>query len=183
VICLGYKGYVIKEFFFNDHMADVTFDLRDHSTVVHRKRAEPWRVTLVETGDAPFHMTYGDGVADIDLDALTACHQRNGMLATITAVQPPGRFGVLNIDDGGRVRRRKALSTSVPGAGHGTVGDRASGGPLRRPRSLADRRVGATGRRACDAGCGYGQSADPPRLVGINLGRCRSRSGVAWGLI
>jgi hypothetical protein len=117
VICLGYKGYVMKEFFFNDHMADVTFDLRDHSTVVHRKRAEPWRVTLVETGDAPFHMTYGDGVADIDLDALTACHQRNGMLATITAVQPPGRFGVLNIDDGGRVRRRKALSTSVPGAG------------------------------------------------------------------
>jgi glucose-1-phosphate cytidylyltransferase len=122
VICLGYKGYVIKEFFFNYHihMADVTFDLRDHSTIVHRKRAEPWRVTLVETGDvtmtggrlkrareyigdAPFHMTYGDGVADIDLDALTLCHQRNGTLATITAVQPPGRFGVLDIDAAGRV--------------------------------------------------------------------------------
>jgi glucose-1-phosphate cytidylyltransferase len=122
VICLGYKGYVIKEFFSNYHihMADVTFDLRDHSTVVHRKRAEPWRVTLVETGDAtmtggrlkrardyigdePFHMTYGDGVADIDLDALAACHQRNGTLATITAVQPPGRFGVLDIADGDRV--------------------------------------------------------------------------------
>jgi glucose-1-phosphate cytidylyltransferase len=122
VICLGYKGYVIKEFFFNYHihMADVTFDLRDNSTVVHRKRAEPWRVTLVETGDAtmtggrlkrardyigdePFHMTYGDGVADIDLDALTASHERNATLATITAVQPPGRFGVLDIDGDGRV--------------------------------------------------------------------------------
>jgi glucose-1-phosphate cytidylyltransferase len=122
VICLGYKGYVIKEFFFNYHihMADVTFDLHDHSMIVHRKRAEPWRVTLVETGDAtmtggrlkrardyignePFHMTYGDGVADVDLDALTACHQRNGLLATITAVQPPGRFGVLDINGGGRV--------------------------------------------------------------------------------
>jgi glucose-1-phosphate cytidylyltransferase len=122
VICLGYKGYVIKEFFFNYHihMADVTFDLRDNSTVVHRKRAEPWRVTLVETGDAtmtggrlkrardyigdePFHMTYGDGVADIDLDALTAAHGRNATLATITAVQPPGRFGVLDIDGDGRV--------------------------------------------------------------------------------
>jgi glucose-1-phosphate cytidylyltransferase len=122
VICLGYKGYVIKEFFFNYHihMADVTFDLRDHTTVVHRKRAEPWRVTLVETGDAtmtggrlrrvrdyigdaPFHMTYGDGVADVDLDALAACHQRNGTLATITAVQPPGRFGVLDVDANGLV--------------------------------------------------------------------------------
>jgi glucose-1-phosphate cytidylyltransferase len=122
VICLGYKGYVIKEFFFNYHihMADVTFDLRDHSTVVHRKRAEPWRVTLVETGDAtmtggrlkrardylgdePFYMTYGDGVADIDLEALAECHQRNGTLATITAVQPAGRFGVLDIAGDGRV--------------------------------------------------------------------------------
>lgn len=123
VICLGYKGYVIKEFFFNYHihMADVTFDLREHSTIVHRKRAEPWRVTLVETGDTtmtggrlrrareyigdePFHMTYGDGVADIDLDALSACHERNGTLATITAVQPPGRFGVLDMDPRGLVR-------------------------------------------------------------------------------
>jgi glucose-1-phosphate cytidylyltransferase len=123
VICLGYKGYVIKEFFFNYHihMADVTFDLHDNSTVVHRKRAEPWRVTLVETGNAtmtggrlkrardyigdePFYMTYGDGVADIDLDALTASHRRNATLATITAVQPPGRFGVLNIEGDGRVK-------------------------------------------------------------------------------
>jgi glucose-1-phosphate cytidylyltransferase len=123
IICLGYKGYVIKEFFFNYniHMADVTFDLDKHETIVHRKRAEPWRVTLVDTGDTtmtggrlrrvreyigdePFHMTYGDGVADIDLKALTACHERNGTLATITAVQPPGRFGVLEIDPSGFVR-------------------------------------------------------------------------------
>jgi glucose-1-phosphate cytidylyltransferase len=123
IVCLGYKGYVIKEFFFNYHlhMADVTFDLSDHTTIVHRKRAEPWRVTLVETGDAtmtggrllrardyigadPFHMTYGDGVADIDLDVLTVAHRDNGTLATITAVQPPGRFGVLDIERDGLVR-------------------------------------------------------------------------------
>jgi glucose-1-phosphate cytidylyltransferase len=123
IVCLGYKGYVIKEFFFNYHihMADVTFDLSGHSTIVHRKRAEPWRVTLVETGDAamtggrllrardyigdePFHMTYGDGLADIDLDALTACHKSNGTLATVTAVQPPGRFGALDMDSHGLVR-------------------------------------------------------------------------------
>ena len=123
IICLGYKGYVIKEFFFNYHihMADVTFDLEQHSTIVHRKRAEPWRVTLVETvaetmtggrlvrardyiGDEPFHMTYGDGVADIDIDALARSHAENGTLATVTAVQPPGRFGVLEVDPGGLVR-------------------------------------------------------------------------------
>jgi glucose-1-phosphate cytidylyltransferase len=123
VICLGYKGYVIKEFFFNYHLhlADVTFDLDRNETIVHHKRAEPWRVTLVETGaetmtggrlkrareyigNAPFHMTYGDGVADIDLAALAACHERNGTLATITAVQPPGRFGVLDMADDGLVK-------------------------------------------------------------------------------
>src|SRR5437588_215446 len=94
IICLGYKGYMIKEFFFNYqiHMADVTFDLARQETIIHRKRAEPWRVTLVETGDTtmtggrlrrvrdylgdePFCMTYGDGVADIDVDALIAGHQ------------------------------------------------------------------------------------------------------------
>jgi glucose-1-phosphate cytidylyltransferase len=131
VVCLGYKGYVIKEFFFNYHlhMADVTFDLSKNSTLVHRKRAEPWRVTLVETGDStmtggrlrrareyigdePFHMTYGDGVADIDLDALASSHERNGTLATVTAVQPPGRFGVLDLDPSGLVRsfREKPLT-------------------------------------------------------------------------
>jgi glucose-1-phosphate cytidylyltransferase len=123
VICLGYKGYVIKEFFLNYHlhMADVTFDLGRHSTVVHRQGAEPWRVTLIETGDGtmtggrlrrardhlgdqPFCMTYGDGVGDIDLDALIASHVRMQTLATITAVQPPGRYGVLDIDAAGLVR-------------------------------------------------------------------------------
>lgn len=123
IICLGYKGYVIKEFFSNYHihMADVTFDLDKHSTIIHRKRAEPWRVTLVETGDTmmtggrlrrarnylgnePFHMTYGDGVADIDLDALTSCHEQSGTLATLTAVQPPGRFGILDVGPSGLVR-------------------------------------------------------------------------------
>jgi glucose-1-phosphate cytidylyltransferase len=123
IICLGYRGYMIKEFFFNYHihMADVTFDLGKHSTIVHRKRAEPWRVTLVDTGgatmtggrlrrardylgDEPFHMTYGDGVADVDLDALTAAHEDAATLATVTAVQPPGRFGVLDVNPGGLVR-------------------------------------------------------------------------------
>jgi glucose-1-phosphate cytidylyltransferase len=124
IVCLGYKGYVIKEYFFNYHlhMADVTFDLGEQTTIVHRRRAEPWRVTLVETGEATmtggrlrrardyigddtFHMTYGDGVADIDLHALTAAHRAGGALATITAVRPPGRFGALDIDADGRVRR------------------------------------------------------------------------------
>jgi glucose-1-phosphate cytidylyltransferase len=122
IICLGYKGYVIKEFFSNYHihMADVTFTLAAHSVVVHQQRAEPWKVTLVETGDTAmtggrlrrirdyvgdetFCMTYGDGVADVDLNALIACHMRNGTLATLTAVQPPGRFGVLDIGQDGRI--------------------------------------------------------------------------------
>src|SRR5205085_7625996 len=101
------------------HMADVTFDLGRHETIIHRKRAEPWRVTLVETGDTtmtggrlrrvrdyigeePFCMTYGDGVANIDVDALIARHEHNETLATITAVQPPGRFGMLDIEADGR---------------------------------------------------------------------------------
>ena len=123
IICLGYKGYMIKEFFSNYHihMADVTFDLLEHSTTVHRKRAEPWRVTLVETGDGtmtggrlrrardyigdvPFCMTYGDGVADINLDRLIAGHEASGRLATLTAVQQPGRWGVLDLDEAEAVR-------------------------------------------------------------------------------
>jgi glucose-1-phosphate cytidylyltransferase len=129
IICLGYKGYVIKEFFFNYHihMADVTFDLLQNSTTVHRKRAEPWRVTLVETGDntmtggrlkrardyigdEPFCMTYGDGLSNIDLSQLIQCHEAGDRLATLTAVQQPGRWGVLDIDeaDGVRSFREKA---------------------------------------------------------------------------
>jgi len=122
IICLGYKGYMIKEFFSNYHihMADVTFTLDQRSMVVHRQRAEPWRVTLAETGDTtmtggrllrvreyigdePFCMTYGDGLANIDLNALIECHKRNETLATLTAVQPQGRFGALEIGPNRRI--------------------------------------------------------------------------------
>ena len=117
VICLGYKGYVIKEYFSNYglHLADVTFDLVDHKTVIHRRDVEPWKITLIDTGehtmtggrlkrvrphlgDESFYMTYGDGVADIDLRALTEFHASHGADATLTAVQPAGRFGALKTD-------------------------------------------------------------------------------------
>ena len=122
VICLGYKGYLIKEYFANYHlhMADVSFDLGKGKMEIHRSESEPWRVTLVETGeqtmtggrlqrvlpyldDEDFCFTYGDGVADIDLGALIAFHREQGTSATVTAVQPPGRFGALDLD-GARVR-------------------------------------------------------------------------------
>jgi glucose-1-phosphate cytidylyltransferase len=117
VVCLGYKGYVIKEFFANYylHSCDVTFDLAKNSVEVHQSNAEPWRVTLVDTGEATmtggrlarvlryvgdgeFCFTYGDGIADIDIGALVEFHRRQGTLATVTAVQPPGRFGALEIE-------------------------------------------------------------------------------------
>ena len=116
VVCLGYKGYLIKEYFANYflHMADVTFDLATNSMQVHEKATEPWKVTLIDTGDAsqtggrlarvrryvgdaPFCFTYGDGVGDIDVKALVAHHRRQGKIATVTAVRPPGRFGALQI--------------------------------------------------------------------------------------
>jgi glucose-1-phosphate cytidylyltransferase len=119
VVCLGYKGYVIKEWFANYalHYSDVTFDLLTGDMEVHHSTTEPWRVTLVDTGansmtggrlarvlpyvgDEDFCFTYGDGVADIDIGALLAFHRDQGRLATVTAVQPPGRFGALNIQDG-----------------------------------------------------------------------------------
>jgi glucose-1-phosphate cytidylyltransferase len=122
VICLGYKGYLIKEYFANYHlhMSDVTFDMLSNSTIVHHRRAEPWKVTLVDTGDATmtggrirrvrdhigennFCLTYGDGVADIDVAALLAFHEKNGLLATVTAVQPDARFGALDVDAAGKV--------------------------------------------------------------------------------
>ena len=123
VVCLGYRGYVIKEYFANYylHMGDVTFDLRDNSMEVHQSGAEPWRVTLVDTGDdtqtggrlkrvlpyvgdEEFLFTYGDGVADLDLGALLAFHREQGTLATMTAVQPRGRWGAVDLD-GDRIRR------------------------------------------------------------------------------
>lgn len=116
VICLGYKGYAVKEYFANYflHRADVTFDIAKNSMEVHSGRAEPWQVTLIETGtstmtggrlkrvreyveNAPFCMTYGDGVSDIDVTALIAHHQSAKTLATVTAVRPPGRFGALEL--------------------------------------------------------------------------------------
>jgi glucose-1-phosphate cytidylyltransferase len=117
VVCLGYKGYVIKEFFANYflHTSNVTFDLAKNSMEVHERRSEPWRVTLVDTGDATqtggrikrvaehlddtFCLTYGDGVGDIDIAASVAFHRAHGRKATITAVQPPGRFGALAVED------------------------------------------------------------------------------------
>jgi glucose-1-phosphate cytidylyltransferase len=122
VICLGYKGYVIKEYFQNYflHTSNVTFDIRNNSMEVHESSGEPWRVTLVETGettqiggrvkrilpyigsDEAFCLTYGDGVGDVDISAAIAHHKQEGRLATVTAVQPPGRFGALKLD-GARV--------------------------------------------------------------------------------
>jgi len=123
VICLGYKGYVIKEFFANYFLqtSDVTIDLRGGNGMqIHSARSEPWRITLVDTGPAtmtggrlaavrpyldvgqPFCFTYGDGVADIDIGALLAFHKSHGARATITSVSPPGRFGALEMD-GARV--------------------------------------------------------------------------------
>ena len=118
IICLGYRGYVIKEYFANYvlHNSDVTFDLSDSRIEVHQRKAEPWRVTLIDTGeqtqtggrlrrvaayldDGPFCFTYGDGLADIDVPALLAFHRGEGRSATVTAVQPPGRFGALDIAD------------------------------------------------------------------------------------
>jgi glucose-1-phosphate cytidylyltransferase len=119
VVCLGYKGYVIKEFFANYylHSCDVTFDLARNAVEVHRSTAEPWRVTLVDTGDETmtggrlervlryvegdeaFCLTYGDGVADVDVGALVEFHRAAGTLATVTAVQPSGRFGALEIEE------------------------------------------------------------------------------------
>jgi len=121
VVCLGYKGYLIKEFFANYflHTSDVTIDLRSGNGMeVHYARSEPWRITLVETGaatmtggrlaairpyldpDEPFCFTYGDGVADIDVGALVDFHKSHGHRATITSVSPPGRFGALEFDAG-----------------------------------------------------------------------------------
>jgi len=119
VICLGYKGYVIKEYFANYflHMSDVTFDLAENRMEVCQRHCEPWRVTLVDTGEQtqtggrlkrvatylepgkPFCFTYGDGLSDVDIGRLVKFHKAQKRMATITAVQPPGRFGALDIED------------------------------------------------------------------------------------
>jgi glucose-1-phosphate cytidylyltransferase len=116
IICLGYKGYMIKDFFahYHRHMSDITFDMRDGTMEVHNERVEPWRVTLIDTGsdtmtggrlklvrdyigNETFCMTYGDGLADIRIDKLIAFHEGHGRLATVSAVRPPGRFGALEL--------------------------------------------------------------------------------------
>ncbi len=117
IICLGYKGYVIKEYFANYflHSSDVTFDLANNQLEIHERHAEPWRVTLVDTGEdtmtggrlrrvrhyldgQDFCFTYGDGVSDVNITELLKFHQSHANLATITATQPPGRFGTLGLD-------------------------------------------------------------------------------------
>ena len=116
VICCGYKGYVIKEYFANYflHMSDVTFDMQNNKMEVHQQSAEPWRVTLVDTGektmtggrlrrvrdylgDEDFCFTYGDGVSNVNITELITFHRKQKKLATLTGIQPPGRFGVLNL--------------------------------------------------------------------------------------
>jgi glucose-1-phosphate cytidylyltransferase len=119
IICCGYKGYVLKEYFANYflHMSDVTFHIDHNRMEVHQQFAEPWRVTLVDTGestmtggrlkrvaryvagDEAFCLTYGDGVSDVNITELIAFHRQHGSWATLTAVHPPGRFGALNIRD------------------------------------------------------------------------------------
>jgi glucose-1-phosphate cytidylyltransferase len=119
VVCLGYKGYMIKEYFCNyfTHMSDITVDLSNNNVEIHNNYSEPWKVTLVDTGsdtmtggrlkvvrryldeDQPFCFTYGDGVSDLDIKALIDFHRGHGRLVTVTAVSPPGRFGALVIDN------------------------------------------------------------------------------------
>ena len=117
IICCGYKGYMIKEYFANYflHTSDITLDLRENKMEVHQTTTEPWRITLVDTGletqtggrlkrvrsylgDDDFCCTYGDGLADVNVTGLIACHRGAGRLATVTAVQPPGRFGALEVE-------------------------------------------------------------------------------------
>ncbi len=137
VVCLGYKGYVVKEYFANYylHMADVTIDMARNGLEIHRNTAEPWRVTLVDTGaatmtggrlrrvrdflgDAPFCMTYGDAVSTVDIAASVAFHHAHGKLATVTAVRPPARFGALDLH-GGQVQgfREKPLGEQLINGG------------------------------------------------------------------
>tara|TARA_A100001388_G_scaffold100140_1_gene73036 strand:+ start:129 stop:902 length:774 start_codon:yes stop_codon:yes gene_type:complete len=123
IICCGYKGYIIKEYFNNYflHMSDVTFEMSKNEMVVHQKKAEPWKITLVDTGeytmtggrllkikeflkDETFCFTYGDGVSDINIKSLINHHNKNKRLATITAVKPPGRYGVINLGENNSVK-------------------------------------------------------------------------------
>lgn len=122
IICTGYKSYVIKEYFSNYflHMSDVTFDMSNNSMTVHNQNAEPWKVTIVDTGletmtggrikrvqryigKETFMVTYGDGVSNVDLSELVECHKKHGKIGTMTAVQPAGRFGALDLNNNNQV--------------------------------------------------------------------------------
>ncbi len=124
VICLGYKGYIIKEYFANYflHMSNVTFHMQDNRMEVHQRHVEPWQVTLVDTGgttqtggrlkrvqqfvgNEPFCFTYGDGLSDLPINRLIAFHRAHGKLATMTAIQPPGRYGAIELKANGHVSR------------------------------------------------------------------------------
>lgn len=137
IILAGYKQQVIKEYFYNYflHTSDITFDFtsRDQVQIVHKRNSEDWRVTVVDTGyrtmtggrvkrvkdyldpSEPFLLTYGDGVSDVDIDALTAFHRSHGKLATLTAIQPEGRFGIMDIDSESNVRSFREKSTADTG--------------------------------------------------------------------
>jgi glucose-1-phosphate cytidylyltransferase len=136
IVCLGYKGYVIKEYFANYfiHNSDVTFHLAENRIDVHERKAEPWRVTLVDTGektqtggrlkrvrsyvgDETFCMTYGDGLSNVDVAATIRFHAKQGRLATVTAVTPPGRFGVLTVEG----QRITGFTEKPPGDGTARV--------------------------------------------------------------
>lgn len=133
IICVGYKGHMIKEYFakYHLHMADVTFDMRAGTTEIHQTVVEPWRVTLIDTGpdsgtggrlkrvmpylegESAFCFTYGDGVGDMDITAAVEFHHRHGGLATVTAARPPGRFGVMELDGDRVVHFREKPSDEV----------------------------------------------------------------------
>jgi glucose-1-phosphate cytidylyltransferase len=129
IVCLGYMGYVIKEYFANYflHNSDVTFDIEKNNMIVHQKRSEPWKITLVDTGEnsgtggrlrrirdyldnEDFCFTYGDGVSDVNIDSLIERHQQEGTLATLTAIQPESKYGVLTFNENRIVKFREKPS-------------------------------------------------------------------------
>lgn len=134
IICCGYKGYLIKEYFSNYflHLSDVTFDIKNNTMEVHRKKVEPWKITLIDTGektmtggrlkkvasflgnDEVFCLTYGDGLGDVNITKLVKYHNNHGKKATVTVVKPPGRFGSLILDSKGLV---SSFAEKVPGDG------------------------------------------------------------------
>ena len=199
IICCGYKGYVIKEYFANYflHMSDVTFDMRSNAMEVHQKHVEPWRVTLVDTGeqtmtggrlkrvrsyvgDADFCMTYGDGVSDVDIAELLRFHAESGRLATVTAVQPPGRFGALD------VRGRRGAQLRREAARRRRLDQRRLLRPLAQGARLHRGRRHGLGARADGAARGEGQLARlrAPRLLAADGHAARqdaARGAVAIG--